>query len=691
MLEIRLDQQLLYKVARGNISREHLEKELENVQDPIGRPLLDIVDQLSPGGNSLLHAAARSGRKDITEYLAEKFPHLIFQTNYAGDTVLHSAAKAGKAETIEVLLQFYTNPTSSLTDGFPLLRMKNLEGNTALHEVVIQYNFAANYDKRESYCAVIARMVSIDPQLAYIANKERKSPLCLVVETTDLKIVQCLLEYPLPVAADCQQLPEGKSPVHAAIKLKLKNNDMLSEMLHRRPKLIDSTNGNGRKALHCAASVGNMGAIEFLLRNYPQTINERDNDGHYALHVACESGYVKAFNKLFNQWPDTSEYLNNKCQNVLHIAAKNGRDYMVRHIVEDKKFGPQLVNAKDIEGNTPLHLAAMHGHSLVVGTLLLTGKCDSQILNQEGFTAYEVAKQRAGDPMDSETQMGQQNMQSNEQGNVQTKGQTNVQREDVSSKNTKRPDSTDSMMALSILFLLQLFKILCGRHQQHRMKRLRHEIKIKRANKDDIKDRINALIVVATLIAGIAFQAAVQMPENGDDKGKSSKTNNGLLTPAPAPALALTTFPPLTRFKHFIADQLDLTYSQIFTFFISLSMNLSILAAITLCWVQLLDVNFSAFFIWQASVLVGISLYSICIAFGFTMLIRIKEFGLNYTTVMIGLESLFILVLTMVTSPLFIPFGLKYLFVRGLYVAFFIGYFFVHRLLDCCLYRLQKA
>ncbi|GKU96508.1 hypothetical protein SLEP1_g9736 [Rubroshorea leprosula] len=115
---------------------------------------------------------------------------------------------------------------------------------------------------------------------------------------------------------------------------------------------------------------------------------------------------VMSFNKLFNQWSDTSEYLHNKCQNVLHIAAKNGKDYMVRHIVKDKKFGSQLVNAKDFEGNTPLHLAAMHGHSLVVGTLLLTGKCDSQILNQEGFTAYEVAKQRAGDPMDLEHKWG---------------------------------------------------------------------------------------------------------------------------------------------------------------------------------------------------------------------------------------------------------------------------------------------
>ncbi|GKU96509.1 hypothetical protein SLEP1_g9737 [Rubroshorea leprosula] len=680
MVEIRVDQRSLYEVVQSIISHEDFEIELKKVQDSTGCPLLDIVDQLSPGGNSLLHATARSGSQDITKYLAQKFPHLILRTNYVGDTALHSAAKAGKAETTEVLLRFCTNPTSSLTDGVPLPRMKNLEGNTALHEAVIQYKFAANNDERESYHAVVARMISSDPGLAYIANKEGKSPLCLAVETTNLKIVQCLLEYPSPVAADYQQLPEGKSPVHAAIKLNFKNNDMLSEMLHRRPKLIDSTNGNGRKALHCAASVGNMRAIEFLLQNYPQAINARDNEGHHALHVACESGYVKAFNKLFSSWPDTSEYLNNKCQNVLHIAAKNGQDYMVRRIVKDQKLGPKLVNAKDIEGNTPLHLAAMHGHSLVVGTLLLTRKCNSQILNQEGLTAYEVAKERAGDPVDFGRQRGQRNMQTNDQ--------TNVQHEDVSSKNKKRPDSTDSMMALSILFLLHVFKILCGRRQQHRMKRLRHEMKIKRANKEDIKDRINALLVVAALIAGIAFQAAVQMPESGDDKGKSSKTGNGLLASASAP----TTSPAPTWFKRFIADQLELTYLQIFTFFDSLSMNLSVFAAITLCWVQLVDVNFSAFFVWQASILVGASLYSICIAFGFAVLIGIKEkFGPTYAIVMIVVEALSILVLTVFTSPLFIPFGLKYLFVRGLYAAFFIGYFIVHRLLDCCFCRVRKA
>ncbi|GKV36734.1 hypothetical protein SLEP1_g44833 [Rubroshorea leprosula] len=144
---------------------------------------------------------------------------------------------------------------------------------------------------------------------------------------------------------DCKTIPEGQSPVDAAIKL------------------------------HVANAKQKAGANRPNRREWPEGAS-LDNEGLYPLHVACESGNVKAYQALRSPWPDPTEFLDNNYQNILHVAAKNGRDSVVRCIVKDTNLGPKLLNTEDKDGNTPLHLAAMNGHSLVVGTLVLNRNCN---------------------------------------------------------------------------------------------------------------------------------------------------------------------------------------------------------------------------------------------------------------------------------------------------------------------------
>jgi ankyrin repeat protein len=175
---------------------------------------------VTPCGNTLLHVAVSYGSDNITSYLAGTFPSLITIQNSQKDTILHLAAREGKtshaaregkashaaregkaSDTIKSLVE--SNPS--------LIRKTNTKGNTPLHDAVIA-------DNKE----VAKLLVSRDPEVAYYNNNNGKSPLYLAVENGDKKeILDVLLktEASFPIKSeDGDALPEGKSPVHAAIK-----------------------------------------------------------------------------------------------------------------------------------------------------------------------------------------------------------------------------------------------------------------------------------------------------------------------------------------------------------------------------------------------------------------------------------------------------------------------------------------
>ncbi|GLT88615.1 hypothetical protein SLE2022_066320 [Rubroshorea leprosula] len=615
-------------------------------------PLQSVIKVVNTCGDTLLHAAVRSvetGSKAIMEWLAQRHPQLIVEKNDAGDTALHLAAKTGNTETIRVLLQGYAHLAPQ--DRTPTLigRVKNGWGNTALHEAMSLYGCDAKYGD------AVEKLVSADRETAYIQNSKGESPLYLAVEAgVKVEMLNHLLGNP-----STTRLPEGQSPVHAAIKYKRYGH--MFQILSNRPKLIGLTDENGRRALHCAAETDYLEAINYISEHFPSEISERDNEGMYPLHVACESGNVKAYQALRSAWPDPTEFLDNNYQNILHVAAKNGRDSVARCILKDSNLGPKLLNREDKDGNTPLHLAAMNGHSLVVGTLVLNRNCNSQILNVEGLTPFGIAEIRAGVDEGSE-----------EQNSVCIK----EKRKQPNSKRSCAPDSAESMMTLSVLFVVHLLKTM--RRQRPQKTSSKSDTKRRRADKKLIENRVTGLFVVAGLVAAAAFSGALQIPSTGDDDKVGPNNNSTTTNHATA-----RWWWSISSSKQPVESKQVEIYLRVFIFFDILALNLAIMAAIILCWVQLLDVNLASFYVWVASLIVGFSLYTLCLAVGFALLLGLKNnapFGVG----MIMTEGLFLTVTTALVVPLFIPFGYNYLFVRVLYFPVFIAYFVLKRVLDFC-------
>ncbi|KAJ6878169.1 hypothetical protein NC651_030800 [Populus alba x Populus x berolinensis] len=553
---------------------------------------------VTPCGNTLLHVAVSYGSDNITSYLAGTFPSLITIQNSQKDTILHLAAREGKAShTIKSLAE--SNPS--------LMRKTNTKGNTPLHDAVIKGN-------KE----LAKLLVSKDPEVAYYNNKNGRSPLYLAVENGNKNgILDDLLktEASFPIESeDGDALPKGKSPVHAAIEQR--NIDLLEKIAKAKPELLCLTDEELGNSLHYASSICFLKGVRFLLKKFLNGAYETNSEGNYPIHVACKNESVDLVEEFLDILPYPKEFLNKKGQNILHVAAENGQGNVVRYILEyDQKIVEPLLNEMDEDGNTPLHLAARHGESMVAFVLVRDKRVENSIVNNENFTPYDVAKQQskmAGDQYDKTDEMlSKEREQFDSKNSIPA---DEIQDKAVDSKDYKLLDYYGAMTTLSILY----FHARPEKSLYERFTRTQG----KPPRRQETRIRIQNLLVVAVLVAGVTFAGAIQMPQLRD------KNNSTAFYTNTTASRNSTEFNSITNSRQGDTS----TVSSLLDGYLCLdvwALNTSVVAAIILLWTNLNDVKFAPFALWFSSLMVGGSIYMMCLSFFFAVTIALWG-GSNY-------------------------------------------------------------
>eukprot|EP00258_Populus_trichocarpa_P011021 XP_002319354.3 uncharacterized protein LOC7497373 [Populus trichocarpa] len=584
----------------------------------------------TPAGNSLLHVAVSYGSDNITSYLAETFPSLITIQNSQKDTILHLAAREGKAShaaregtaihTIKSLVEL--NPS--------LMRMANGKRNTPLHDAVIKGNEE-----------VAKFLVARDPEVAYYSNKNGSSPLYLAVENGNKNgILDDLLDLgaSIPITReDGDALPKRKSPVHAAIEQR--NIDLLEKIAKAKPELLCLTDEELGNSLHYASSICFLEGVRFLLKNFLNGAYKTNSEGNYPIHVACKNESVDLVKEFLDIFPYPKEFLNKKGQNILHVAAENGQGNVVRYILEQyQKIVEPLLNEMDEDGNTPLHLAARHGQSTAAFVLVRDKRVKNSIVNNENFTPYDVAKQQSKMAVDqydkTDEMLAKEREQFDSKNSIPADEiQIEVNSEDVKdgkknsttekstastgsqgkdkavgSKHYKLLDYYGTMTTLSILYFhARPKKSLYERFTSTQGKPPR---------KQETKSRIENLLVVAVLVAGVTFAGAIQMPQLRDKNNSSEH---------------LQEFNSTATASHNSTAFDSPTGSSLLDGYLCLdvwALNTSVVAAIILLWTNLNDVKFAPFALWFSSLMVGGSIYMMCLSFFFAVSIAVG--GSNY-------------------------------------------------------------
>ncbi|XP_034208199.1 protein ACCELERATED CELL DEATH 6-like [Prunus dulcis] len=573
---LRLYQQLYGYATRGKIDsfKDTIERKLkaDEVHDPNAG--VRLLSRLSPHKNTFLHIAASFGHAKLAAEIIHLHKPLLFEKNFEGDTPLHITAKTGDLDTASTLL-CEAPGAENADEVFMLLTSINDEQNTPLHEALIH-----------GHQSVAKSLIEAYPAFSFYLNKEAKSSLYLAAEEGFDEIVKLINKKAVEKKPEVRD--NGKSPLHAAV-LGRRNNEILKIVSSMVEIFLSSKDEKGRTPLHSAASIGYVEGVRFLLGRRISDSHQMDHGGNFPIHSASSKGHVKIVKELLRHCPDSKELKNSNGENILHVAARCGKDNLVKYFLKKGEFR-MLVNQKDRNGNTPLHLATMHHHPKVVYRLAWDTRTNLKLLNDRHMTALDITESTL---------------------------------ETIASYHGRL-----TWTVLKSAFAQRAQSLHVLQRKKQRSPQVANSgggsTDLKLPNEESIRDRVNTLLVVTTLVATMAFTAGFTMPggNNGD---------------APQEGMAIL----LTN-----------AMFQAFVIFNTIAMYTAILVAVCLIWAQLGDLNLVVTALRLALPLLGIALTMISLAFmaGVYMVVSNLHW-LAYVVLILGV--LFIFTVLVVFTPLF--------------------------------------
>ncbi|MED6158837.1 hypothetical protein PIB30_036644 [Stylosanthes scabra] len=436
----------------------------------------------TPMNNTMLHLAALHGNDEMANRAAQQNPGLLFVPNKNNDTPLHVAARAGHVSTIRRLMDACVSNNNDLLE---LMRMENNQGNIMLHEAMM--SGVMIFDVLEAYTSTspetLFSMESCYELALKYANKAGHSVLYLAVESRFREAVNRILDK-----CSHSAIPEGISPLVLAIMKEDK--DMMKNIVGKKQEWMHLRDKNGRVALHCAAATGYQEGVAFLLDICKNCSIQRDNYGYLPIHLAAHGGHVEVVKMLLKYCPDPNEMLVDKSlNNILHIAAKNGKIDLVRYILKTPEL-EKLINQKNMEGDTPLHLATKRGHPKIVYDLTWDSKVELDLLNLRKQTPLDIAIQKT--------------------------------------KNADAPSlrqaSTTCIKWVNLQSLTKIALKSAGPKAPHSVEAASNYVN----GTERFKDRVESLSVISTLIITASVAACLAVPGDVDDEGTAKNLDKAM-------------------------------------------------------------------------------------------------------------------------------------------------------------------
>ncbi|KAK1266401.1 hypothetical protein QJS04_geneDACA002711 [Acorus gramineus] len=179
--------------------------------------------------------------------------------------------------------------------------------------------------------------------------------------------------------------PVTQTPLHAA---SLRGHTAFaSKMLRLKPELSRTRNSEGYCPIHLASTWGRVDIVKEMVAADKSLARLCDGNGCTALHAAAANNQVEVLEALLKEEPGLAREVTGEGETALHVALKNFMIGAATHLIAHCK---DILNVADGSGNTALHCAAARKQVQMLNVLLSERDIRRNDENAYGYTPLDM-------------------------------------------------------------------------------------------------------------------------------------------------------------------------------------------------------------------------------------------------------------------------------------------------------------
>ncbi|KAI4379949.1 hypothetical protein MLD38_006185 [Melastoma candidum] len=201
------------------------------------------------------------------------------------------------------------------------------------------------------------------------------------------ELLDILRQYPDVLDRSPGSLSE--SPLH--VSSLLGHYAFVGQLLTLKPELAKESDAHdGSLPLHLAAAKGYLGIVKNLLEAYPEASLVRNHDGRTPLHLAVIKGRVDVIAEMARTVPESTRVLTEGSDSALHLCVRYNKVEALNVLVEYIGRHDRFLGWRDRNGSTILHLAVTGKRLEIVRFLIRQTAIEVNTENGAGFTPLEL-------------------------------------------------------------------------------------------------------------------------------------------------------------------------------------------------------------------------------------------------------------------------------------------------------------